>query len=74
MENGIALGPDFVRIQPPSDRAHAGWRIDPETCMNKKRPNILLIMTDQQRGDALGVAGRPHEALVPGVLQNDPAG
>lgn len=24
-----------------------------------KRPNILLIMTDQQRGDCLGVAGHP---------------
>lgn len=26
---------------------------------NSDRPNILLIMTDQQRGDCLGVAGHP---------------
>ena len=25
-----------------------------------ERPNLLLIMTDQQRGDALGCAGNPH--------------
>jgi arylsulfatase len=27
--------------------------------MAKKRPNILLIMTDQQRGDCLGIDGHP---------------
>lgn len=27
--------------------------------MNQKRPNILLIMTDQLRGDCLGIAGHP---------------
>lgn len=27
--------------------------------MNDKRPNILLILTDQQRGDCLGIEGHP---------------
>lgn len=27
--------------------------------MNKKQPNIVLIMTDQMRGDCLGIAGHP---------------
>lgn len=27
--------------------------------MNEKRPNILLIMTDQMRGDCIGAAGHP---------------
>ena len=25
----------------------------------KKQPNILLIMTDQMRGDCLGIVGHP---------------
>lgn len=28
--------------------------------MDSKRPNLVLIMTDQHRGDALGCAGHPH--------------
>ena len=28
------------------------------------RPNILLILTDQQRGDCIGLA--PHEPALPG--------
>ena len=27
--------------------------------MSSDRPNIVLILTDQQRGDALGIAGHP---------------
>ena len=27
--------------------------------MGKKQPNIVLIMTDQLRGDCLGIAGHP---------------
>lgn len=27
--------------------------------MNQKRPNIVFIMTDQMRGDCLGIAGHP---------------
>ena len=27
--------------------------------MPQKRPNILLLMTDQMRGDCLGIAGHP---------------
>lgn len=34
--------------------------------MKRDRPNILLIMTDQQRGDCLGVEGR-HPVLTPNL-------
>src|SRR5690625_899576 len=30
-----------------------------KTPQNKQRPNLLLIMTDQQRGDSLGCDGHP---------------
>ena len=30
-----------------------------EESMNQKRPNIVFIMTDQMRGDCLGIAGHP---------------
>lgn len=29
-------------------------------CAAPKRPNILFILTDDQRWDALGLAGHPH--------------
>ncbi len=28
-------------------------------CTEKRKPNILFIMTDQMRGDCMGVAGHP---------------
>ena len=35
-------------------------RIQPmEKNSKKNQPNILLIMTDQMRGDCLGIAGHP---------------
>ena len=30
-----------------------------ENNVRKKQPNILLLMTDQMRGDCLGIAGHP---------------
>lgn len=34
-------------------------RLDPLECNVTSRPNILLIVTDQQRADALGIEGHP---------------
>ncbi len=28
-------------------------------CTEKRKPNILFIMTDQMRGDCMGIAGHP---------------
>lgn len=30
----------------------------------EKRPNIILLMADQMRGDCLGIAGHPDVILI----------
>ena len=51
MSDGILSKSPSSRCIHPTPQDH--------TAMSQKRPNLLLITTDQQRGDCLGCAGHP---------------
>ncbi|MFO8012198.1 MAG: sulfatase [Phycisphaerae bacterium] len=51
---------DFLRTVGVSAATAAVAGCAPKVAEGAKRPNVLFILTDDQRADCLGVAGHPH--------------